>query len=157
MTSKSISTLHVLSSRDDSEEPYSEEESSSSDDCGKASVQGVSQNVLSGLNRAKPASISRTRALKLNPLGERKRKRCGPSTKLRRKRLHDCVAGFPGEYLAVECGVLFCEACRVEVSPKASSLKRHIRSNRHVSGKKQCLKEIEHQQSTVMSRGRNNA
>ena len=100
MISKSISTLHVLSSSDDSEESYSEEESSSSDDCGKASVQAVSQNVsssddceeasvqalsqnvLSGLNRAKPASISRTRALKLNPPGERKRKRCGPSTKL---------------------------------------------------------------------------
>ena len=91
----------------------------------------------------KPASISKTRALKLNPPGERKRKRCGPSTKLRRKSLHDCVAGFPGEYLVVECGELFCDACRVEASPKASSLKRHICSNHHVSGKRQRLKEIE--------------
>ena len=110
----------------------------------------MSQNVLSGLNRAKSGSISTTRALKLNHPGERKRKRCGPSTKLRRKRLHDCVAGFPGEYLVVECGG-FCEACRVKVSPKASSLKRHLRSNRHVSGKKQRLKDIEHQQSIVQS------
>ena len=86
-------------------------------------VKAVSQNVLSGLNRAKPASISRTRALKLNPPGEQKWKRCGPSTKLRRKSLHDCVVGFRGEHLVVECGVLFCEACRVEVSPKTSSLK----------------------------------
>ena len=38
---------------------------SSSNDCGEASVQAVVQNVLSGLNRAKSASISRTRALKL--------------------------------------------------------------------------------------------
>ena len=39
----------------------------------------------------------------------------------------------------------------VEVSPKASSLKRHIHTNRHVSRKKQRLKEIEHQQSITRS------
>ena len=104
MTSKSISTLHVLSSSDDSEESCSEEESSNFDACGEASVQAVLQNMLFRLNMAKPASVSRTRALRLNPPGERKR--CGPSTNLRRKSLHDCVAGFPGEYLVVECGTL---------------------------------------------------
>ena len=57
--------------------------------------------------RAKPAAISRPRALLLNPPGQRKRKRCDPSTRLRKKSLHDCVREYPAEHLSVDAGTLY--------------------------------------------------
>ena len=89
---------------------------------------------------AKPAAISRPRALLVNPPGQRKRKRCGPSTHLRKKSLHNW-----DRHLSVDAGTLFCNACRTAVSSKASSLKRHMSTDRHTAGKKQRVREAERQ------------
>ncbi len=159
MAAKSPSTLRAVSSgsesdSDPAEEPVSDD--SSSENSNADSLEAVSGKVLTRLNRADPSAISRPRGLKLNPPGERKRKRCGQSTKLRKKSLHDCVAEYPGEHLVVEKGVIFCRACRTEVSQKASSLKRHVQSQRHLSGKKRLAEETKHQQSIVRSMSRFN-
>lgn len=114
-------------------------------------VKGSASKIVDGLRRAKPAEISRPRAQLLNPPGKRKRKRCGPSTRLTKKSLHDCVKDFPDEHLAVEAGVLFCEACRTQVSPKASSLKRHISSQRHAAAKSRKQMSVAKQQSIIAS------
>ena len=112
---------------------------------------GIAESVLSGLGRAEDAAISRPRASKLNPFGPRKRKRCGPSTRLCRKSLHECVSGNPDENLVVQSGILFCEACRTQVSPKASSLKRHFQTSRHQKGKEELKKQSLRQSSIAES------
>ena len=99
------------------------------------------------VGRAKPAAISRPRALLLNPPGQQKRKRCGPSTRLQKKSLLDCVREYPAEHLSVDAGRLFCKACRTAVSSKASSLKRHMATARHTAGKEQRVREAERQQT----------
>ena len=47
------------------------------------------QALLSRLNRAWPAAISKQRQVLVSPPGKRKRKRCGPSAKLKKKSLHE--------------------------------------------------------------------
>ncbi len=130
-----------------SNESESEHESEDEDNSGT----NTAAKVLSGLRRAEPAAISKPRALLLNPPGKRKRKRCGPSTKLMKKSLHDCAKDHPGEHIVVQAGVLFCAACRTQVSAKASSIKRHIYSKRHAASKRQRGKEGEKQQSIIAS------
>lgn len=98
-------------------------------------LEAAAEKVTSKLSTAQPAAIARERSLLLNR-GERKRRRCGPSTKLRKKSLHECVAEFADEKLTVERGAIFCSACRAQVSEKSSSLKRHVSSTRHQQGKK---------------------
>ena len=48
-------------------------------------------------------------------------------------------------------GVLFCDACRTEVSQKASSIKRHLASKRHGEGKVERKRSAEKQQSIVQA------
>ena len=152
MVSREPSVIDVLddeSSGDESEFVTEAEASSSDSDdttgCEEAALQ------LQVLNRTTPAAISRQRSLLLNPPGQRKRRRGGPSTKLKRNSLHECIASFPREHLIVEAGAIFCEACRTTVSSKTSCLKRHGQSKRHIEGKKQRAKGAEHQQSIVRS------
>ena len=92
--------------------------------------------VSSKMSAVQPAAIARKRSLVLNPSGERKRRRCGPSTKLHKKSLHECVTEYPNEKLTVERGAIFYVAFPTQVSEKASSLKRHVGSTRHQQGKK---------------------
>ena len=77
----------------------------------------------------------------------RKRKRCGPSTSLKRKSAHDCVKDYPKEFLSADRGVLFRNACRTAVSRKASSLRRHLTTARHIAGKEQRTKEAKRQET----------
>jgi hypothetical protein len=44
----------------------------------------------------------------------------------------DRVREFPGECLAVSNGKLFCDACRLKLSCKLSTLKNHLASNKHL-------------------------
>ena len=108
-------------------------------------------NVLSSLHRSQPAAINRPPTIHVHSSGDRKRKRCGTSTKLRRKSVHECLREYPGEYLTVDKGVLFCDACRTEVSQKASSIKRHLASKRHGEGKVERKRSAEKQQSIVQA------
>ena len=87
------------------------------------------------------------RKMLVNPPGCRKRRRGGDSTKLTRTSKHDRAKEFPGEHLIVENNVLFCNACRTEISMKKSIVKTHIRSKRHSDGKVRMEKEAGRQVS----------
>ena len=99
------------SSSDEKSERGLEIERAQERTAGSLSSSGSStpQALLSRLNRARPAAISKQRQLLLNPLSKRKRKRCGPSAKLKKKSLHECVQDHPGQHLEE-----FCFAQRVE-------------------------------------------
>ena len=71
----------------------------------------------------------------LNPNESRKRKSCGPSTKLKKKNLHGCVSDHKDEFISVSGEVLSCDGCRTQISEKVSSLKSHITSKRHGEAK----------------------
>ena len=114
-------------------------------------LEAATEKVSSKISAAQPAAISRERSLLLNPSGERKRRRCGPSTKLHKKSLHECVAEYPNEKLTVERGAIFCVACHTQVSEKASSLKRHVGSTRHQQGKKVLEAQKSKQQSIAVA------
>ena len=79
------------SSSDEKSERGLEIERAQERTAGSLSSSGSStpQALLSRLNRARPAAISKQRQLLLNPLSKRKRKRCGPSAKLKKKSLHE--------------------------------------------------------------------
>lgn len=150
MATNELSSLSVASSDEETLDEGSEVDISSETE--RESHSPPAKDVLSGVDRAKPAAISRQRSLLLNPPGMRKRKRCGPSTSLKRKSVHDCVKDNSKEFLSVEPpGVLFCNACRTAISQKASSLKRHMTSARHIAGKAQRTKEAERQQTIAKS------
>lgn len=144
-----MASLEVSAIEVDVDSQSSEEESSD--------LAAVTAKVTSSLQKAQPAAVSRQRTLLVNPSGARKRQRCGPSTKLQRKSLHDCVKQYPGEHLVVDAGVLFCGVCRTQVSQKASSLLRHISSARHAEGKKAKQKHKETQQSITTAMRQFNA
>lgn len=48
-----------------------------------------------------------------------------------------CTKEYPGEELIISGGHLFCNACREELSLKASVVRSHVKSEKHVKGKKQ--------------------
>ena len=48
------------------------------------------------------------------------------------------VAEFPGEFLDVSGGELFCTACREEISLKCQVIRLHVHSKKHMTGK-ECL------------------
>ena len=47
-----------------------------------------------------------------------------------------CIKQYPGEQLDTSAGKLFCKACREELSLKGSSIANHVKSAKHVDGKK---------------------
>ena len=49
--------------------------------------------------------------------------------------LQQRVKQFPNENLVVSCKKLFCEACKEEVSLKCSSVRNHIKSDKHKSSR----------------------
>ena len=88
------------------------------------------------------------RKMLVKPSGCRKRRRGGDSTKLTRTSKHDRAREFPAEHLIVENNVLFCNACRTEISVKKSIVKTHIRRKRHSDVKVRMEKEAERQVSS---------
>ena len=114
-------------------------------------LEAATEKVSSKVSASQPAALVRERSLLLNPSGERKRRRRGPSTKLHKKSLHECVAEYPNEKLTVEREAIFCVACRTQVTEKASFLKRHVGSARHQQGKKALEAQKSKQQSIAMA------
>ena len=47
-----------------------------------------------------------------------------------------CIKQYPGEQLDTSAGKLFCKACREEPSLKGSSIANHVKSAKHVDGKR---------------------
>ena len=56
------------------------------------------------------------------------------------------VKQYPGEQLDISAGKLFCKACREELSLKSSSVANHVKSAKHVDGKKRLASKQAHEQ-----------
>lgn len=104
-------------------------------------AEATADHYISKLPLPEKARIARDRQIPQNPVGSRKRRRGGSSTKLKTVNKHDRVKEFPGECLTVEGGAIFCEACRTEVGVKKSLVKQHISSKRHAQSKRKFLSE----------------
>ena len=107
----------------------------SSEDEGSDCTEITTSRLVQSLSSAKPAAISRKRKVSQNPSCPRQRKRCGPSTQLKKKAAWECVKEFPGEHLIAENGKVLCSACRIQLGTKTSSLKRLVNTARHATAK----------------------
>ena len=59
------------------------------------------------------------------------------------------VSEYPGEHLKVSGGKLFCVACREVLSVKSSTLANHMKSSKHLDGKRR-LKEKNHNREILL-------
>ena len=109
------------------------------------------------LPAAQQAAIARKRSfarsgkssdLSQNSEAKRVRVSAGKSTAAPRRSTHDWIAEFPGEYLSVSAGKLYCTACNLTISIKHSIVKAHVNSQRHVQGKERAKL---HQQAITIS------
>ena len=97
----------------------------------------LSFHLLDRLRSPTPADLSRKRHLRQNPppkgvkMGKGKEK-ADP------KRVSACerVKSYPNEEFIVRSSKLFCRACKGSVRLKKSSIEYHIKSQKHISGKK---------------------
>lgn len=64
---------------------------------------------------------------------------------------HQRVKEFPGEFLVVSSGKLFCDVCHHEVRMKKSIVEKHIGSKTHQNGKEMRKEEVLRQQRLVQS------
>ena len=56
------------------------------------------------------------------------------------------VKQYPGEKFDMSAGKLFCKACREKLSLKSSSVANHVKSAKHVDGKKRLASKQARQQ-----------
>ena len=100
-SSKSSEESNSSSDEKSEREPEIERAQERTADSLSSSGSSTPQALPSHSNRARPAAISKQRQVLVNLSGKRKRKRCGPSAKLKKKSLHKCVQDHPGQHLAV--------------------------------------------------------
>ena len=99
----------------------------------------VIKNALSQLRSPKPSDLARTRVVSLNNTKQNGRAR-GPgnapkkSGKMKSTYVETRIREFKEEPFRNSGNKLFCDACREEVSEKASVIKQHIQSKKHKSG-----------------------
>ena len=104
------------------------------------STSGSSVNsLLSRLHRPTSSELSRKRVIDRNPPKGKKRlkgpnRRSDPKSVTPEQRLKD--SRYANECVTVSMGKLFCRACREELSVKSSLINNHIKSNKHIAGKK---------------------
>ena len=105
---------------------------------------GAVVSLLDRLKSSMEAEISRKRKTKTNlsPAGKRRsqgKSASDPKGIEPSKRVKE----FPNEQLKLSGGKLFCSACREELGLKSSTIRNHIHSQKHASGKEkrtlQCL------------------
>eukprot|EP00117_Sycon_ciliatum_P005069 scpid76960/ scgid9165/ len=139
-----------------------EDESSESDGfvCEEGSSDLEKNAAADSLPAAQPAAIARKRSfarsgkssdLSQNSEAKRVRVSAGKSTAAPRRSTHDRIAEFPGEYLSVSAGKLYCTACNLTISIKHSIVKAHVNSQRHVQGKESKKRAKLHQQAITIS------
>ena len=106
----------------------------------RGSTSGSSVNsLLSRLHRPTSSELSRKRVIDRNPPKGKKRskgpnRRSDPKSVTPEQRLKD--SRYANECFTVSMGKLFCRACREELSVKSSVIDNHIKSNKHIAGKK---------------------
>ena len=99
----------------------------------------VIKNALSQLRSPKPSDLARTRVVSSNNTKQNGRAR-GPgnapkkSGKMKSTYVETRIREFKEEPFRNSGNKLFCDACREEVSEKASVIKQHIQSKKHKSG-----------------------
>lgn len=99
----------------------------------------VVKNALSQLRSPKPSDLARTRVVSSNKTKQNGRAR-GPrnapkkSGKMKSSYVEARIREFKEEPFRNSSNKLFCDACREEVSEKASVIKHHIQSKKHKSG-----------------------
>ena len=99
----------------------------------------VIKNALSQLRSRKPSDLARTRVVSSNNTKQNGRAR-GPgnapkkSGKMKSTYVETRIREFKEEPFRNSGNKLFCDACREEVSEKASVIKQHIQSKKHKSG-----------------------
>ena len=101
-----------------------------------AASSGVN-NLLSYLHRPTSSELSRKRKVDRNPPPKGKKSSRGASTSDPKSVTpSQRVKQYTGENLTVSNKKLFCLACREELSVKSSVIAYHIKSAKHISGKK---------------------
>lgn len=139
-----------------------EDESSESDGfvCEEGSSDLEKNAAADSLLAAQPAAIARKRSFarsgkssdsSQNSEAKRVRVSAGKSTAAPRRSTHDRIAEFPGEYLSVSAGKLYCTACNLTINIEHSIVKAHVNSQRHVQGKESKKRAKLHQQAITIS------
>ena len=102
-------------------------------------------SLLSRLRSPQPADISRPRKIKKNSptdVGNKRSQVAASRSKHNPKSTtpHQRVQEFPGENFSVSAGKLFCCGCREELALKVSTIRLHVKSRKHQSGKERRLR-----------------
>ena len=87
-----------------------------------------------GSDPLSPSDFARKRKTAANPPPRGKRKSRG-AVDLKKIKPEQRVRDYPSEPLTVSNGKLFCRGCREELCLKSSSIKNHLKSNKHQEGK----------------------
>ena len=91
-------------------------------------------SLLDRLRSPSPSDFARKRKTAANPPPRGKRKSRG-AVDLKKIKPEQRVRDYPSEPLTVFNGKLFCRGCREELCLKSSSIKNHLKSNKHQEGK----------------------
>ena len=110
-------------------------------------------SLLDVLRAPKTSELNRKRKVLSNRGTRGRRRKTSSSTSSEPKSItpQQRVKEYPGEYLTVSRGKLFCTACREEVSLKSSSVKNHTRSTTHDEGKKKLAKREAREQEIAVA------
>ena len=97
-------------------------------------------SLLDCLRSPTPADLSRKRHLRQNPPPKGVKTGKGKE-KGDPKRISACeqVKSYPNEEFIVRSSKLFCRACKEVLALKKSSIEYHIKSQKHISGKKKLM------------------
>ena len=107
--------------------------------------------LLSTLRAPKPSDLARNRKVAYNSAprsGKRHKVRGSSLSSSEPKSVTPAqrVQQYPSEQLNISVGKLFCKACREELSLKSSSVANHVKSTKHVDGKKRLEIKQAHEQ-----------
>ena len=113
----------------------------------------VVRTIINSLKSPAPSQLARKRKIHSNPPTGVKRRTTTVKADYEPKSVTPTsrVREFPGEYLTVSSGNLFCSACREPVSLKKSIIKLHLDSQKHKNSKNKLLANKAKQRSIAES------
>lgn len=142
--------VEVPSDQDSGSDP---DESTSMEQTTSESLQSDSPSVISLLDRLRsptPADLARKRQLKQNPppkgVKRGKGKEKGDPKNISAS---ERVKTYPNEEFTVRNSKLFCRACKEVLALKKSSIEYHIKSQKHISGKKKLALKSEEESNIL--------
>ena len=122
----------------DRDSSHSSSEPESGEECEGPEGPGSVPSLLAKLRAPKPSELARKRKVATNYRRGGKRRCTTSSSSSEPKSVtpQQRVRQFPNEELVVSNRRLFCRACREEISLKSSSVRNHVKSVKHIDGKK---------------------